>query len=159
MIMKNLTSALCVGVLLCGSGLTLAQDGPHDDAIKARQALMQLQNFEVGILFDMAKEKIDYNADVAAEAAANLNATATYGQSLFWPAGSDNATDGNARTRALPAIWETYPAITEKAGDLKTAVAALVPVAGNGLSALQDAIGDVGGACKACHDDFRAERK
>jgi len=50
-------------------------------------------------------------------------------------------------------------AITEKADALKTATAALAPVAGNGLDALKGAMGDVGASCKGCHDDFRAERK
>jgi len=146
-------------VLLAVSTLALAADGPYDKAIKARQAMFQLYNFNVGILGAMAKGKRDYDADVASEAASNLLAAASLGQSQFWPPGSDNATDGNARTRALPEIWSTFPAITEKADALKTAAAALAPVAGNGLEALQGAMGDVGASCKGCHDDFRAKKK
>lgn len=135
-----------------------AADGPYDDAIKARQSLMLLQDFNVGLLFAMAKEKIPYDPDVAAEAANNLDALVNVGQSQLWPAGSDSATEGNAKNRALPAIWETYPEIVEKSTALKSAVAELVPVAGNGLEAMQGAVNDVGGACKSCHDDFREER-
>lgn len=136
-----------------------AEDGPHDKAIKARQSMFQLYSFSMGILGGMAKEKIEYNADLAAEMAANLNAAANLGQSAFWPAGSDNGNPENAKTRALPAIWDTYPAITEKGDALKAAAAVLAENAGNGLEALQGAIGDVGQACKGCHDDFRAEKK
>jgi len=146
-------------LLLALSTVLLAADGPHDKAIKARQAMFQLYSFNIGVLSAMAKGDREYDADVAREAAENLRAAAHLGQSQFWPPGSDNATDGNARTRALPAIWSTFPAITEKADALKAATAALAPVAGNGLDALKGGMGDVGASCKACHDDFRAERK
>ncbi|MCL4166497.1 UNVERIFIED_CONTAM: hypothetical protein GTU68_003619 [Idotea baltica] len=121
--------------------------------------MYQLYNFNVGILNDMAKEKAPYDAAIAAEAANNLSAAVNLGQSQFWPPGSDSEADGNAKTRALPAIWETFPKINEKSEALKSAVAALVPVAGNGLDALKGAMGDVGGSCKGCHDDFRAKKR
>nr|MBX2836056.1 cytochrome c [Gammaproteobacteria bacterium] len=71
----------------------------------------------------------------------------------------DNSNSENARTRALPAIWETFPAITEKSDALKDAAAVLAENAGNGLEALQGAMGDVGQSCKGCHDDYRAKRR
>lgn len=139
--------------------MLFAEDGPHDKAIKARQAMFQLYGFNIAILSDMAKGKRDYDATIASEAAATLDVAANIGQSQFWPAGSDNATDGNARTRALPEIWENFADVSEKAEDLKNASAALASVAGNGLEALQGAIGDAGASCKGCHDNYRAERK
>ena len=161
MMIKNLklSTACACCALIASSTFSHAADGPYDDAIKARQGMFQLYSFNVGILNAMAKERIPYDAAVATEAANNLDAAANLGQSQFWPAGSDSQTEGNIATRALPEIWETYPAITEKASALSDAVAALVPVAGNGLDELQDAIGDVGASCKGCHDEFRAERK
>jgi len=155
---RRALSAAVVGSVLLAATVHAA-DGPHDDAIKARQAMFQLYSHSSGILGDMAKEKREYDAELASEAANNLSAVVNLGQSTFWPQGSDDATDGNANTRALPAIWETFPAINEKNQALKDAVAALLPVAGNGLDALQGAMGDVGGSCKGCHDDFRAEKK
>jgi len=157
--LKKLSTVAASAVLLTLATVAIAADGPHDKAIKARQAMFQLYSFNSGILTDMAKGKRDYDAAVATEAAENLLAAASLGQSQFWPQGSDNATDGNAKTRALPEIWSTFPAITEKADALKTAAAALAPVAGNGLDALKGAIGDVGASCKGCHDDYRAKRQ
>lgn len=160
--MVTITRSILSATFLTGALLATAAhaaEGPHDDAIKARQAMFKLYGHSTGILSDMAKEKREYDAELASEAAGNLSAVVNLGQSTFWPQGSDNATEGNAETRALPAIWETFPAINEKSQALKDAVAALVPVAGNGLDALQGAIGDVGGSCKGCHDDFRAEKK
>lgn len=136
-----------------------ADTGPHDAAIKGRQAMFQTYNFNMGILGAMAKEKVEYNAELASEAAANLSAAANFGQSAMWPPGSDSETEGNATNRALPAIWETFPAIVEKSDALKTSTAVLADQAGQGLAALQGAMGDVGASCKGCHDDYRAKRR
>jgi len=154
-------AALAGSVLLTGlaGNTALAADGPHDKAIKARQAMYQLYSFSAGILGGMAKGKIEYNAELAAEMAANLDAAANLGQSAFWPPGSDNSNPDNARTRALPKIWETFPAITENSDALKKATAALAANAGNGLDALRSSMGDVGKSCKGCHDKYRAEKK
>jgi len=140
--------------------MATAQDkGPHDAAIKGRQAMFQTYSFNMGILGAMAKEKMEYDADIAAQSAANLNAAANFGQSAMWPEGSDNETPGNAKTRALPAIWSNFPDVLEKSNALKEASEVLAAEAGNGLDALKSAIGDVGGSCKGCHDDYRAEKK
>jgi len=159
----RLTTSLCIATTIAMLAIstigTAADEGPHDKAIKARQAMFQVYSFNMGILSGMAKGKRDYDADIAVEAAENLLAAANLGQSQLWPEGSDNETPGNAETRALPVIWSTFPEITEKMDALKTASAALAPVAGDGLDALKGAMGDVGASCKGCHDDFRAEKE
>jgi len=153
-------AAITIGLALSLlAGVANAEGGPHDKAIKARQAMFQLYSFSMSTLGAMAKGKIDYDAELAAELAANLDAAANLGQSAFWPPGSDNGNSENARTRALPAIWETYPAIVEKSDALKAATAVMAENAGNGLEALQSSIGDVGKSCKGCHDDYRAKKK
>ncbi len=146
-------------VLLVCSSTALAEDGPHDKAIKARQSVMQLYGYHIGILSAMAKGKMDYNADLATEAANNLLAVNTLGQSTLWPQGSDDSNPENVENRALPAIWETYPKVAEKGKALNEAVVAMTGEAGNGLDALKGSIGAVGEGCKGCHDDFRAEKK
>lgn len=159
MIKNLLAIAIATATLSIGFIATAADKGPHDSAIKGRQAMFQTYNFNMGILGAMAKEKMDYDADLASESAANLLAAANFGQSAMWPAGSDNSDAANARTRALPEIWSTFPAIVEKSDALKKSTAVLAEQAGGGLAALQGAIGDVGASCKGCHDDFRAEKK
>jgi len=76
--------ALC-GLSILTSTALLAEDGPHDKPIKARQAMFQLYSYHMGILSGMAKGETEYNADVALEAAQNLAAAANLGQSTFWP--------------------------------------------------------------------------
>ncbi len=158
--MRKQLLATCAGALLvAGSHAAMAADGPHKKAIEARQAMFQLYSYHMGLLGGMAKGKIPYDAAIASEAAANLDAAANLGQSTLWPAGSDNSNAENGKTRALKEIWDTYPAIAEKSEQLKEATAVLAQNAGNGLDALKSSIGDAGAACKACHDDYRAKKK
>ncbi len=153
-------SFVVVLALLGSAVVATAQDkGPHDAAIKGRQAMFQTYSFNIGILSAMAKGKMDYDAEIASQSAANLAAAANFGQAAMWPAGSDSETPGNAKTRAMPAIWSNFEDVAKKANALKTASATLAAEAGNGLEALQGAIGDVGASCKGCHDDYRAPRR
>lgn len=157
---KKFIATTCAALLMGATVVAVAADGgPHDKAIKARQAMFQTYGFNIGVLAAMAKGKMEYNATQASEAAANLEAAANFGQSLYWPAGSDSETDGNARTRALPALWEDMAGVGEKAQALKDAAADLTLEAGEGLDALRGAMGAVGKSCKGCHDDYRAEKK
>lgn len=160
MLSKKFLATACASLLMAATVVAVAADGgPHDKAIKARQAMFQTYGFNIGVLGAMAKGKMEYNATQASEAAANLEAAANFGQSLYWPAGSDSETDGNARTRALPALWENFPDVGEKAQALKDAAADLSLEAGEGLDALRGAMGAVGKSCKGCHDEYRAEKK
>ncbi|OED38802.1 hypothetical protein AB833_18260 [Chromatiales bacterium (ex Bugula neritina AB1)] len=159
--MRKILLTACTGIMLVAtSQLVLSADGgPHDKAIQARQAMFKLYGYHMGILGGMAKGKIPYDAAIAAEASQNLDAAANLGQSTFWPAGSDNSNDENVKTRALKAIWDTYPEIVEKGEALTKATGVLAQNAGNGLDALKANMADVGAACKGCHDDYRAKKK
>ena len=143
-------------------GLTLAlsasANDPNEKAIKARQAVMTLQSWYAGPLFQMAKGDMEYNAEMAKTYAAHLSLMADAEGGAMWPQGTDNGAYAG-KTRALPEIWTTWPEAGNKAQALSEAAAALAAVAGDGLDALRSKIGDVGNACKACHDDFRAEKR
>lgn len=158
--MKKQLVTLGLITLLGTAAIATAQDkGPHDDAIKGRQAMFQTYGFNMGILSAMAKGKMDYDADIATQSAANLLAAASFGQAAMWPAGSDNATPGNATNRALPEIWSNFDDVAEKGAALKTAAETMAAEAGGGLDALKGAMGAVGDSCKGCHDDYRAKKK
>ena len=144
-----------VGLFLAFSA-SAAQD-PNEKAIKARKAVMTLQSWYAGPLFQMAKGDMEYDAEAAGAYAAALSTMATIKGDAMWPSGTDNgAYEG--KTRALPEIWTTYPEVAKKGEALSEAAAALAAVAGDGLDALRSKIGPVGKACKGCHDDFRAEQ-
>ena len=148
-------------LLVLGVSLALAASAakdPNEKAIKARQAVMTLQSWYAGPLFQMAKGDMDYDAAMAKTYAEHLNMVANAEGGAMWPPGTDNgAYEG--KTRALAEIWTTYPEVAKKGEALSEAAAALAAVAGDGLDALRSKIGPVGKACKGCHDDFRAEQK
>lgn len=147
------------GLVLAGALGSTATGDAHVDkavmaAIKARQATMTLYAFNISLLGEMAKGKIEYDAAAAGAAAASLAKLTTTDQSRMWPMGSDNETLGDA-TAALPAIWQSGSKAGAIGGDLAKAAAALDGAAGQGLDVLRGAIGPVGKACKACHKDYR----
>jgi cytochrome c556 len=134
-------------------------DGHVEKAVKARQGFMQVVAFHLGPLGAMAKGEMDYDAELAATNAKNLDTLANMNTGAMWPEGSDNAALGEDKTRALPAAWEADSKVMEKHENWVEATAGLVAVAGNGLDELKPAVAEVGKSCGGCHDDYRAEEK
>jgi len=154
---KLRTAMFCLTVTaLAYSPVSFSTDKATKSAIKARQGLMQVYSFNMGLLSAMAKGDMDYDAELASLAANNLSALASMDTGAMWPQGSSNE---NHKTRALPEIWSTFPKVAEKGKAMVEASAALASVAGDGLDALKGGMGDVGKSCKGCHDDFRAKKK
>ena len=122
-------------------------------AVKARQSHMQLYAFNLGKLGAMAKGAVDYDADAASAAAANLAALSNMNQAAYWVAGSDSDTVEGSRT--LPGMWDNIPDAIAKSQALASAAAAMEEAAGTDLAALQGAMGAVGGSCGACHKAYR----
>lgn len=127
-----------------------------DDAIKARQGYYQVVKHNAGMLFGMAKGNVEYNAEAATTHAQNLKALADMNGGSMWPAGSDKASKPG-KTRALPVIWETFPAILEKQQAFAAASTNLANTAGGGFDSLRANIGALGASCTGCHDTYRAK--
>ena len=141
-----------------GSGMASAQED-HSGAVKARQAYMQLNGFYMGQLAAVAKGQVPYDAAQATGIANSLLALASMDVGAMWPPGSGNDNPALAgKTRALPEIWTTFPAVVEKADALSKALEAMVVAAGTDLASLQGAFGAVGAGCGGCHRSFRAEK-
>ncbi|MCB2101067.1 MAG: cytochrome c [Rhodobacterales bacterium] len=155
---RTLLSALA-GLLVAGAAANALADD-MEKAIEARQGLMELYAFNIGRLAAMAKGEMPYDAGQASAAAGNLLAAATMKNGALWPKGSDLGAPGLAgKTRAKPEIWSTYPKVAERGKALAEAAAVMAAEAGNGLDAVRANLGNVGKACKGCHDDFRAPKK
>jgi len=157
--MRSIHKAILAGVMLSVPLAASVQgaghgDNPYAGHIAARQGLMQVQSFNIAILGGMARGNVDYDAAAAQTAADNLVAASGIDGRGFWPEGSDNAALGDA-TRALPAIWENMGGFGEAWMAYGAAVTGVADVAGDGLEALQGAIGPLGGACGSCHRNFR----
>ncbi|MGF1660227.1 MAG: c-type cytochrome [Rubrimonas sp.] len=126
-----------------------------DDAVKARRAYFTLLGANVGPLAAMAKGEVEYSAETATLHADNLGALSAVMIAPHFPEGTSKD-DRFGDTRALPNIWTDFAGFAEKAEGLATAVAALQGVAGAGRAELGGGVQQVGAACKACHDDYRA---
>jgi cytochrome c556 len=64
------------------------------------------------------------------------------------------------KTRAKPEIWQTPDDFAAKLRDLQAAASAFDTAAhGTDLAAINARFGELGQACKACHDKYRAEMK
>lgn len=157
--MKSARIATLCFAAACVCAPTAFADGHLEKAVKARQGFMQVVAFQLGPLGAMAKGEMEYDAEVAAANAANLQALSIMNTGAMWPAGSDNAALGEDKTRALPAAWAADSKVGEKHQAWADASAELAAVAGNGLDALKPAVGAVGKSCGGCHDDYRAEKK
>ncbi len=152
--MKFTRSAL-LGVAAAAVASTVAFAAGHvetEGAVKARKAHMQLFAFELGILGNMAKGAIDFDADLAQRAASNMSALAMVDATDFWPAGSSSADIEG--TKALPVIMEDNAGFMKIFADLETATAALAADTSS-LDAVRAGLGPIGGACGACHKAYR----
>ena len=148
------------GLLVLGAMLlapAIAADDPMEKAIKARQGLMQLRSFNAGPLFGMAKGDIEYDAELATKLVRNLQLLVEVDMGRAWPKGSDSA-NYPGKTAALQKIWSTYPEIADYGKRYNEAVKGLAAVAGSGRDALKSEIGNLGKACKGCHDEFREKQ-
>ena len=68
-------------------------------------------------------------------------------------------TDKGMPQRAKPEVWKEAAKFKTAADTMVTEVAKLDAAAKAGnLDAIKAAMGGVGKSCKACHDDFRAEK-
>ena len=152
--MKRLLLAATTVVGLAASLPAAAQFQKPEDAIKYRQGAFTVMANHLGRVGAMAAGRVPFDAKVAAENAALANDLAKLPFTAF-----GEGTDKGLPNRAKPEIWKDaakFKAASEKmvveVGKLEAAAKA-----GN-LDAIKAAMGAVGGSCKACHDDFRAER-
>ena len=152
---RILLAAICAAISVSG-GVALAADDANQKAIKARRGAMQVRSFHAGPLFAMAKGEMAYDAKLASQLADNLKLEAEMANGRMWPKGSDmGAYKGD--TRAKADIWASGSMVGDKGKAYKEAVMKLAASAGNGLDALKAGAGDLGNACKGCHDDYRAK--
>ncbi|WP_425050443.1 cytochrome c [Psychromarinibacter sp. S121] len=141
-----------IAATLAATAVFAASHANVEGAIKARQSHMQLYAFNLGILGNMAKGEVAFDADAAQAAADNLAALAAISQAAYWPEGSD--ADSVEGTKALPAIWESGSDIGAKVAAMTEAADAMAAAAGS-LEGVQGAMGALGGACGGCHQTYR----
>jgi cytochrome c556 len=155
--MKKMFNALVAGAaLIAVAGATFAQSiGKPEDQIRWRQSAYHTIAWNMGRI----KANLDgtYNKDQVIQAANVIQALANSGMGVLYAPGTDKG-KGWKDTRAKAELF------TDKEGVGKVAMAfnkeanemAKVAAAGD-AAAVKEQFGKLGGACKGCHDKFRAE--
>ena len=154
--MKRLVPSMWVSaVALAGMATALpaaAQFAKPEDAIKYRKAAFTVMATHFGRVAAMANGRIPFDAKVAAD-----NAELATTMSKLPYAGFVDGTD-KGDTKAKPEIWAEKDKFMAGATKMQEEMAKLNTVAkGGNIDQIKAAAGEVGKACKACHDNYRKE--
>lgn len=152
--MKRLLLATLAAVGAMAALPAAAQFQKPEDAIKYRQSAFTVMGNHVGRIGAMASGRAPFDAKAAAESANIVATLAALPGTAFGP-----GTDKGMPNRAKPEIWSDAAKFKAANDKMVAEVAKLDAAAKSGsLDAIKAAMGAVGGSCKACHDDFRAEK-
>ena len=143
-----------IGISLTATAQEATSEKQAKAVITFRQSLFQLLRSNIGPLGAMAKGQIPFDEAVMARNAERMAQLAAMLPDYL----ATDTTQFNEGSDAKPEIWQNRDDFNEKAKALLDASLALqAVVASKNESAYRGAIGDLGGTCKACHDDYKAE--
>ncbi|PWE30922.1 c-type cytochrome [Pararhodobacter marinus] len=145
-------SAAAIAAATLLPGLAQAQEAT-DPNVTARHAMMQLYAYNLGVLGGMAQARIEYDPELATEAATAIYHVSMAHADRMWPEGTEaGATEDS---RALPAIWENRAEFDAAAEALTAAAESAMGTVGTDLASLQAGVGGIGQSCSGCHRTFR----
>jgi len=125
-----------------------------DEAMQSyRQSYFTLIAMNFGPMTAMVKGDMPWDDAKMLALAEDFAAVASVDVARAFGPGTDKGT-----TRAKPEIWENTDDFLEKYAALQSAAEGLLAAAQSGdRAAIGGAIKDTGGACKACHDEYKAK--
>jgi cytochrome c556 len=150
---------IAVAVLAMGlSGATMAQSiGKPEDQIRWRQSVMQTLGWSMGRI--KANIEGSYNKDQVIQAANTIQALANSGSGSLFAAGTDKG-KGWHETEVKPELFTNSAKLKEVGTAYNKEANELAKVAATGdAAAVKTQFGNLGKACKGCHDEFRKEDK
>ena len=131
-----------------------AQFQKSEDAIKYRQGAFTIMGNHMARIGAMAQGRVPFDAKVAADNAAIVLTVSRLPFGAF-----GEGTDKGMPNRAKAEVWKDNAKFKAAAEKMIGEVAKLEAAAKAGsLDGMKSAFGAVGASCKACHDDFRADR-
>jgi len=117
-----------------------------------RQSYFAIVGMTFGPMGDMVKGDIEWNGEQFAAWASDLAAVSSVTVERGFAPGSDKG-----KTRARPEIWDNKADFEEKLGNFRMQAAKLAEVAATGdRQAIAGQFRETGGACKACHDNYKS---
>ena len=151
---RRLLAAALASLGVLASLPAAAQFQKPEDAIKYRQSALTVMSTHFGRVAAMAAGRIPYDAKAAAD-----NAAIAVTMSRLPYVAFGEGTEKGLPNRAKPEVWSQSAKFKELAEKMQGEMVKLDAAAKIGsLDALKPAVGAVGAACKACHDDYRAEK-
>jgi cytochrome c556 len=147
---KSLGLLLAISITFTNSAFAQAT---AEQAIHYRQSAFEVLLWNWMPMSAMVRGKVPYDKAKFALHAGRVAAISTQLLEGF-PKGSDKG----AKTEAKPEIWVKFADFQSKMTALQNESAALSKLAAAGdLNAIKTQFAKVGGACKACHDNYKSE--
>ena len=142
-------SAFAAVILAATAVAVQAQQVKLEDQVKYRRAAYTLMSLNFGSLGAMAQDKKPFNKDEAIRNADFVAMLSTVPK-LYFGEGTDKD------TKAKPEIWTNRADFDAKMDKMVGEAQKLPAVVRAGdMAAFKKQVGDVGAACKACHDEYR----
>jgi cytochrome c556 len=152
--MKRLIVATVATLATLVSLPAAAQFQKPEDAIKYRQSALTVMANHLGRVGAMANGRAPFDAKAAADNAAIVVTMSK----LPWVAFGEG-TDKGMPTRAKPEIWKDQAKFKDLQSKMQAEAEKFETAAKSGnLDTIKAALGPLGASCKACHDDYRAEK-
>ncbi|WP_424938901.1 c-type cytochrome [Aliiroseovarius sp. S253] len=142
---RILALASLISITMAGS-LAAHADATNPVVIKRMEAMKAIGG-SMKTLSGMAKGEMAFDAAKANAAVAIIAEKGLPVPALF------EANETDPATEALPAIWENWDDFVKKSEDMVMAAKGVAEITEQG--ALGAVLGQIGGTCKACHDDYR----
>ena len=150
--MKNIASFVLAAAAITLAVPASAQFAKPEDAVKYRKSALFVMQQNFSRVAAMAAGKAPFDAKVAAESAA----VAEFASKLPWAAFGEGTDKGE--TKALPEIWKEQAKFKEYAEKMQAEMSKLNAAAKTGsLDNIKVAVTATSGACKTCHDAYRAK--
>jgi cytochrome c556 len=162
----KLALAVAAGVAM-GAAVTAGVAFAHDDPMPknpspaTRAAYVRHENFEkLGKTFKALNDELRKGSPDKAAVAADTRTMLALANALptWFPRGS--GVEARPMSQARAEIWTDAAGFTAAASNLQAQVSKLNQAAVSGdMSAVKAQVRPTGGACKACHDKYRNEKK
>lgn len=152
--MKSVLKSVSVVIVAGLAGLGAAQATEPDEAIKYRQALMEVIGGHTGAFFAILQGKVDQPDALVYHAQGIANASVFVADAFE----QNTAGQGDAETESKDDIWSDWDGFAEDVAAFEAASTALAAAVEAGdMGAIGPAAGALGAACQDCHKGFRTD--
>ncbi len=154
----SISVAVLLSTILVFSATAAQDPTPEEQAVNAtttRQAVFKLLGYNMGMIGDMARGRIEFDTAIAERNAKRIAALAPMIPELL---AAMDTREFDVVTEALPVIWDKMGEVEMKAQNLVEAANTFAALAAGGdQRATMGGVRALGGACGSCHDEFRVD--